>query len=127
MNTMSKLIGYRTLTIYSESSICILERAVNKYLKDGWVLHGTTANLILNGENTFTQIMVKYSDSTEPKITKFRLIAAHNCSPDFEDRLIKLINNTWTLFGYTWHTIDSKGISYYSQAIVQYESLNAFF
>jgi hypothetical protein len=124
---MSKLIGYRVLTIYSENSIPVLEEAVNSYLNDNWTLYGTTINKVIGDMNWFSQIMVKYSDSTEPRITKYRLYACNNYTCAFETNIINSVKNSWTFFGHTWHTKDSKGIDYYSQALVQCDSLNALF
>lgn len=121
---MSKLIGYRVITIRSVLSIPLLEQSINTYLKDNWTLHGTTINKIVDDKNVFSQTMVKYSDSTEPRITKYRLIASNAYTPAFEAAIIEAINNTWTFFGHTWYTIDSKGANHYSQALVQYDSFD---
>jgi hypothetical protein len=121
---MSKLIGYRVITIHSEISIPLFEKSINKYLKDEWTLHGTTINRIVNGVNRFSQTMVKYSDSTEPRITQYRLIASNAYTPAFEAAIIEAVKNTWTFFGHTWYTIDSKGRNYYSQALVQFDSFD---
>jgi len=123
---MSKLIGYRILTIDSEKSIPLLEKSINEFLKDGWTLHGTTMNTIVGKMCRFSQTMAKYLDSTEPRILKYRLYACSNYTSAFETKIIEEVQNKWTFFGHTWHTIDSEGVNYYSQALVQYESLDGF-
>ena len=122
---MSKIIGYRTLTIKSEVSIPLLELTINQYLKDDWTLYGTTMNHFIGNMLVYTQALVKYSDSTEPRITKYRLMCSntHKSASAFETSIINSIHNTWTFFGHTWYAIDSNGKNYYSQALVQYDSL----
>jgi hypothetical protein len=116
---MSNIIGYRTLTIHSSKKLPLLEQSINKYLKDGWTLHGNTLHTLSEYENKFSQAIIKYSDSTLPYFHKYAIFTYCGKPIDFEEHVINSVNNAWALYGYTWHTIDSKGLHYYSQAAVK--------
>jgi len=116
---MSKIVGYRVLTINSSKNIPFLEQSINKYLNKGWTLYGNTLHYLEESVENFSQTLVKYSDSTFPTFYKYILLTYSGPEFNFERWVIELIKNSWTLYGYTWHTVDSYGIHYYSQALVQ--------
>jgi len=119
LNTMKNIIGYRTLTIHSSKKLPLLEQSINKYLKSGWTLYGNTLHTVSESGNKFSQTLVKYSDDTVPYFHKYGIFTHTGAPVDFEKWVINIVKNAWALYGSTWHTIDSKGLHYYSQAVVK--------
>ena len=116
---MSNIIGYRTLTIHSSKKLPLLEQSINKCLKCGWTLYGNTLHTVSESGNKFSQTLIKYSDNTFPSFHKYGIFTYTGMPVDFERWVINTVKNTWALYGSTWHTIDSKGLHYYSQAVVK--------
>jgi hypothetical protein len=66
------IVGYKTVDEFAEE--------VNGFLQKGYTLHGTTSiQGHYSGDLSVTQVVIKYSNANENKISKYKLVHGQFC------------------------------------------------
>ena len=66
------IVGYKTVDEFAEE--------INSFLQKGYTLHGTTSiQGHYSGDLSVTQVVIKYSNANENKISKYKLVHGEFC------------------------------------------------